>query len=193
MVAIIMIVLAYLAGSISTGLLVAKMMKLPDPREQGSGNIGTTNMMRVGGKNAAMITLAGDLLKGLIPVWIAYILGVSGFMLGIVALAAVAGHCYSVFNNFQGGKGVATALGAIIGLSLTIAIIALVVWIIIVALTRYVSLASMAAVIISAILFLFGAPSYFIPMTLIALLILWKHMDNIQRLRTGTENKFEWK
>lgn len=193
MIAIIMIILAYLAGSIITGLLVAKLMKLPDPRKQGSGNVGAANMLRVGGKNAALLTLLGDALKGLIPVWVAYLLGVSGFMLGLVALAAVAGHMFSVFNHFNGGKGVATAFGALLGLSFVIAIIAIVVWLAVVALTRYVSLASIAAAIIAAVLILFGMPNCFIPIAIIVLLILWRHMENIQRLRTGTENKFEWK
>lgn len=193
MLDIIMIIIAYLIGSITTGLLVAKLMKLPDPREGGSGNIGATNMLRIGGKNAALFTLGGDVLKGFIPVMLASILGVQGFMLAVVALAAMAGHVFPAFNNFQGGKGVATMFGGLLVLSFGITLVAIVVWIGIVALTRYVSLASMASLILAAVLFLFGMPGYFLPVAVMVILLLWKHMDNIQRLRTGTESKFEWK
>jgi glycerol-3-phosphate acyltransferase PlsY len=110
-------VISYLIGSLSSAILVCKFLKLPDPRTQGSMNPGTTNVLRIGGKTPALITLAGDMLKGFIPVLIAHLIGMNGFSLGIVAAAAFLGHLYPVFFKFQGGKGVATALGAFIALS----------------------------------------------------------------------------
>ena len=193
MMAIIMIIVAYLLGSISSGILTCKLMGLPDPREGGSGNIGATNVMRVGGRNAAIITLVGDILKGLIPIILAHLIGVEGFMLAVVALAAVLGHMFSLYYSFQGGKGVATGFGVILGLSIPIAIIAVVIWLIVVATTRYVSLASLSAIVLSVIFMLFTYPGYFIPLLIMAALIIWKHMENIQRLRAGTERKFERK
>ena len=193
MMTVIMIIIAYLLGSVSVGILVCKFMKLPDPREQGSGNVGATNVMRVGGKNAAILTLIGDALKGLIPVLLARMVGVEGFMLAIVALAAVVGHMFSLFYGFKGGKGAATGFGGLLGLSFPASIIAVVVWLIVVAITRYVSLASLCVAALSVIIILFVHIDYFIPLLVIVALMIWKHMENIQRLRAGTENKFEWK
>ncbi|EQN60023.1 glycerol-3-phosphate acyltransferase [Escherichia coli HVH 20 (4-5865042)] len=108
-----MILIAYLCGSISSAILVCRLCGLPDPRTSGSGNPGATNVLRIGGKGAAVAVLIFDVLKGMLPVWGAYELGVSPFWLGLIAIAACLGHIWPVFFGFKGGKGVATAFGAI--------------------------------------------------------------------------------
>ena len=111
-----MILLAYLCGSISSAILVCRIAGLPDPRESGSGNPGATNVLRIGGKGAAVAVLIFDVLKGMLPVWGAYALGVTPFWLGLIAIAACVGHIWPVFFGFKGGKGVATILGSAFGL-----------------------------------------------------------------------------
>jgi acyl phosphate:glycerol-3-phosphate acyltransferase len=189
---IIFIIIAYLVGSISCAILVCKAMKLPDPRTEGSGNAGATNVLRIAGKLPAVLTLVGDALKGFLPVLIAAWLGVWGFMLALVALAAVVGHIFPLYFKFKGGKGVATAFGGLLVLSFLAAIISIIVWIIIAAATRYISLASLVAIVIGTLLILFIHTIYFLPVLIAALLIIWKHKENIERLKAGTENKFEW-
>ena len=114
------IIFAYLLGSLSSAIIISRIMGLPDPRTQGSGNPGATNVLRFGGKKAAAFTLAGDAIKGLIPVLAAKLAGVSTDILAVTAIAAFLGHLFPVFFGFKGGKGVATALGAYLGISLTI-------------------------------------------------------------------------
>ncbi|VTO12361.1 acyl-phosphate:glycerol-3-phosphate O-acyltransferase PlsY [Klebsiella pneumoniae] len=116
-----LVLLAYLCGSISSAILVCRLAGLPDPRDSGSGNPGATNVLRIGGKGAAVAVLIFDVLKGMLPVWGAWALGLTPFWLGLVAIAACVGHIWPVFFHFRGGKGVATAFGAIapIGLDLT--------------------------------------------------------------------------
>lgn len=187
---LISIIIAYLLGSVSCSILLAKYVKLPDPRDVGSGNAGTINMLRTAGKNKALLVLAGDALKGVIAVLVGRMLGQQGFALGLVAFAAVVGHVYPVFFKFKGGKGVATALGSILLLNFWVGIIALLIWGIIAAVFRYASMASLAAIVVSPFLLLiFGYLSYFIPVLLIAALVVWKHWANIERLRNKTEPK----
>lgn len=194
MTTIIGIIIAYLIGSISTSIITAKAMKLPDPRTQGSGNAGATNMMRVGGKKPAVIALVGDALKGVIAVLIGRIIGDHGIGLALIAFAAVVGHIFPLYFKFQGGKGVATMMGALLCLSLWMGVATIVVWIIVAAASRYASLASIVAAIAAAIFTLvFGDGSYFIPVLFIAILIIWKHLDNIERLRNGKESKLNFK
>ncbi|MBL8252740.1 MAG: glycerol-3-phosphate 1-O-acyltransferase PlsY, partial [Candidatus Competibacter sp.] len=128
LVILLFIVLGYLAGSVSTAIIVCRAMGLPDPRNEGSRNPGATNVLRLGGKKAAAITLAGDFLKGLLPVLFARLAGVEATGLALIALAAFLGHLYPIFFGFQGGKGVATAFGAILGLSYPVALAALATW-----------------------------------------------------------------
>lgn len=190
--ALIFIIIAYLIGSLNSAILVCKVMKLGDPREAGSGNPGATNVLRIAGKKAASIVLAVDVLKGLIPVLLAQMLGLTGFLLACVALAAVVGHIFPVFFKFQGGKGVATAFGAILAISPIVAIIAAIVWGVVVFVTKYISLASLISAALVAVLILFMHIAYFIPLFLIVLLIVWRHKENIDRLRSGTENKIQF-
>jgi len=190
--AIIFAAIAYFIGSVGTAVLVCKFMGLPDPTTEGSKNPGATNVLRVCGKNAAAVVLAADALKGFLPVLIAKIFGVSGFGLGLVALAATLGHIFPVFYGFKGGRGVATAIGSILGLSFFVGIIAAIAWIGTAFVTKYASLASLVAIGLTPILILFFSNSaYFIPIAIIAVVIVWKHLENIERLKAGTESKLE--
>jgi acyl phosphate:glycerol-3-phosphate acyltransferase len=192
--AIIFIVIAYLCGSLSSAIIICKLLKLPDPRTQGSGNPGTTNVLRIGGKKAALFVLLGDVLKGFLPVLLAKIFGLEAFMLGIVGLAAVVGHVYPILFKFKGGKGVATALGALLALSVTAGFLSFITWLAIAAVFRYSSLASLVAAVLAPVyIAIFSSFIYFIPVTLIAILIIWRHKDNIERLRTKTEDKIQLK
>lgn len=193
MAGIVCIVIAYLLGSISTSILLSKILKFQDPRDAGSGNPGATNVWRTAGKKQAALVLVGDAFKGILAVWIARIFGLPTALVGFVALAAVIGHVYPVFFKFKGGKGVATMMGAILALSISVGIVAIIVWAAVVAITRYVSLASLcaaaAAVLASLIL---GKFYYAFPIFIMAALIAYTHLDNINRLRTGTENKIKY-
>ena len=182
--------IAYLIGSIQTSLILAKLFKFPDPRTTGSKSAGATNVLRTAGKNQALFTLIGDVLKGFIAVWIAHIFGVQGFFLAFAGLAAVIGHIFPCFFQFRGGKGVATAFGALLALSIFVTFTMVVIWLVTVFMTQYVSLASLIAVIAAPLLILiFSQSAYFFPVLIMAILIIWKHKDNIQRLRKGTEPK----
>lgn len=191
---IVIIVIAYLLGSLSSAILVCQFLKLPDPRTEGSKNPGANNVLRIGGKKAAILTLLGDLLKGFIPVFVALIMGLNDFTIGMVALAAVMGHLFPVFFNFDGGKGVATSLGVYLAFSMLAGVVALVIWAIVALISRYASLASIAAVTATPIFIgIYSSPSFVIPCVAIAALVIWKHWDNIQRLRDKTESKIDLK
>lgn len=193
MSALIAIVIAYLLGSVSSAILVSKIFKTADPRTEGSGNAGATNILRIAGKQQAAIVLAGDLLKGLIAVWIGHLFHLPAFMLGMTAFAAVVGHIFPLYFGFKGGKGVATAIGATLGLSLISGILISAAWGAIAAITRYSSLASIVAVILAPVfLLIFAKAAFFFPVALITALVLWKHKDNITRLQNKTESKIEF-
>jgi glycerol-3-phosphate acyltransferase PlsY len=189
MVAILLVVVGYVLGSIPTGILVARWQKGVDIRQHGSGNIGMTNVLRAVGKGAAALTLVGDLAKGLLPVLLARAWLTSPWAIGLVALAAVVGHMYPVFAGFRGGKGVATTLGASIPLVLGPLLIAFLVWIACVALRRQVSLGSLAAAAaLPMAALLWGSPAAYILYALVAAALIWyRHRENIQRLLAGTE------
>jgi|WetSurMetagenome_2_1015567.scaffolds.fasta_scaffold552722_1 acyl phosphate:glycerol-3-phosphate acyltransferase len=190
---LILAVIAYLIGSLSSAIIVCKFMGLPDPRSQGSYNPGTTNVLRIAGKGPALITLVGDMLKGFIPVFIAHIVGVQGFLLGVIAFAAFIGHVFPIFFKFQGGKGVATACGAILALSPFVGFLLIIIWVAVASVTRYSSLAAVIGTVASPILILiFSNPAYFLPMLIIAIVLLFNHRNNIQRLRAGTESKINF-
>jgi glycerol-3-phosphate acyltransferase PlsY len=192
-VSIIMFVIAYLIGSIPSAVLICKFIKLPDPREGGSRNPGTTNVFRIAGKWPAVFVFIADALKGFIPVILAASVGMYGFMLAAVLLIAVIGHMFPIFSKFRGGKGMATAFGGILFLTPKIAILAIIVWLVIVVATRYVSLASIIAVILAPVLILFAQTNYFVPIAIMSALILWRHLPNIQRLKMGTESQIDLK
>jgi len=185
------IILGYLAGSISTAIIVCRMMGLPDPRSEGSRNPGATNVLRFGGKKAAAITLAGDFLKGLLPVLLARGAGVDETGLALTALAAFLGHLYPVFFGFEGGKGVATAFGVILGLSGLTALAALGTWLIMAFTVRISSLSALTAAALAPLYaWLFGLPLiYSAAILFMAILLIWRHRTNIRDLLAGTEDK----
>lgn len=183
-------ILGYLAGSISTAIIVCRLMGLPDPRSEGSRNPGATNVLRFGGKKAAAITLAGDCFKGLLPVLLARLAGVDEAGLALTALAAFLGHLYPVFFNFEGGKGVATAFGVILGLSWPVALTALATWLFMVFVVRISSLAALTAAALtplSAWGFGLSGVSLVVVVLMVGLLV-WRHRSNIRHLLAGTED-----
>jgi len=184
------IIFAYLWGSVSTAIIVCRLLDLPDPRTQGSGNPGATNVLRLAGKKAATITLLGDFLKGLLPVLLAGFAGASEGGLAGVALAAFLGHLYPVFFGFAGGKGVATALGAIMGLSPWVALAALATWLVMAVTVRISSLAALTAAVVAPFyLWWFELPrSYVVAVLLMVALLIWRHRSNIHNLLAGTED-----
>ncbi len=190
MYTLVSFILAYLIGSIACSIIVAKILKRPDPREHGSKNAGTTNILRTTGKQAALYVMLGDVLKGLVAVILARLLHVHDFGLACVALIAVLGHIYPLYFKFKGGKGVATMLGALLGLSFWIGLFVIATWVILLYIFRYASLASLASAVAAPIYTLVGSDFYyFVPILAISGLIIWKHWDNISRLYAGTEDK----
>lgn len=186
---LVLVVVAYLFGSISTAVITSKLMGLPDPRTQGSGNPGATNVLRIGGKKAAIITLLGDSLKAVIPVLIAKAFGFTPFTLGLVAVGAFVGHLFPVFFGFKGGKGVATAAGAILALDWHVGLLLLAVWLGMAVIFRYSSLAALTASIASPLLALWLNHDYFWPCLVMSLLLIWRHQSNIKKLLAGQEDK----
>ena len=191
MLTTLFIVLGYLAGSISTAIIVCRAMGLPDPRSEGSRNPGATNVLRFGGKKAAAITLAGDFLKGLLLVLLARGVGVDEIGLALTGLAAFLGHLYPVFFGFEGGKGVATAFGVILGLSWLTALATLATWLIMAFTVRISSLSALTAATLAPLFaWLFGLPLiYSAAILFIAILLIWRHRSNIRDLLAGTEDK----
>lgn len=188
---IALIVISYLLGSVPIGLVVARLMGGADPRSGGSGNIGATNINRTLGKGAGLATLIGDMGKGAVPVYYAIYYVGGPDLISLVALAAIVGHIFPIYLGFKGGKGVATSFGVLIVVSPLAALICAVVFGAIVFFTRYVSLGSMyAAVTMPLALALVPGKLYFVPVSvLIAMLIVFKHKENIKRLRERTENR----
>ncbi len=184
---------AYLLGSISFAVLVSRLMALPDPRSYGSSNPGATNVLRTGNRLAAALTLAGDAGKGALAVVLAALYtgesAVAGFDAPLAGAMAFLGHVYPVFHGFKGGKGVATAGGVVLALNLWLGFATLAAFGIIVALFRMISLASMIASVLSVgcALFLFGMTPIVPTLAAIALLLIWRHRENIGRLRRGVE------
>ncbi|MFT8212228.1 MAG: glycerol-3-phosphate 1-O-acyltransferase PlsY [Symbiopectobacterium sp.] len=187
-----MIIFAYLCGSISSAILVCRIAGLPDPRQHGSGNPGATNVLRVGGKAAAATVLVFDVLKGMLPVWGAYALGVTPLYLSITALAACLGHIYPVFFRFRGGKGVATAFGAIAPIGWDLTGVMTVTWLLTVLLSGYSSLGAIVSALIAPFYVWWFKPQFTFPVAMLSCLILMRHHDNIQRLWRGQESKI-WK
>ncbi len=187
-----LIVGAYLAGSIPTGVILGRLAGV-DVRHEGSGNIGATNVARTAGRGLGILTLVGDCLKGLVPVVAARSLDAHPPIVATVAVAALVGHLFSVFLAFGGGKGVATGLGVLFGLAPAAAPVPLVVFVALVAAARIVSLASIGAAAASPLaIWLCGySASSVIAAAVIAGLIVWRHRENIERLLAGTERRFE--
>jgi len=187
-----LIVLAYLLGSLSFGLLIARMYGGADLRRRGSGNIGATNVARTLGKTAGILTLLGDGAKGLVAVLLAQAWGQASILPAVVACAAVLGHMFPLYHGFRGGKGVATALGVLLPTLPLPLLGGLLVWLVVMTIWRYVSVGSiLAALVVPLLAVLWSYPwSLVLAAVLIALLVLYKHRDNVHRLRQGSEAKF---
>ena len=194
MIDILLVAGGYLLGSISTAIIVCKLMGLPDPRTEGSRNPGATNVARLGGKKAAALTLIGDMLKGLIPVLIAHALHASPTVLAATALAAFLGHLYPVFFGFQGGKGVATALGVIYGLYWPVGLFTTGIWLAMAVVFRYSSLAALTAILLTPLGFLWLKPDMpiIIAMLIMTVILYWRHRSNIANLLNGKEGKISF-
>lgn len=188
------VVLAYLIGSVSFAVVVSRAYRLPDPREYGSGNPGATNVLRSGRKSAAVLTLLGDSVKGWLAVFIAgqWVASGTELAMALSAVAVILGHMYPMFHQFRGGKGVATALGVLLGLSPWLALGTLSTWITIAVFFRYSSLAALVSAVFAAFftLILFNvAHPFFSAVAVVSALLIWRHRSNIGNLLAGKERK----
>lgn len=190
---IICLIISYLIGSVSCAILVAKLAHLPDPRTHGSKNPGATNVLRLSGKKYAALVLLGDMLKGVLPVLLARGLGLSLNSQAWVGIVAILGHIYPIYFRFEGGKGIATVVGALLALSMPLGFSFIGCWLIVSLMSGYSSLGSIIATLIMPIFTAFWAQPAFWPMSFIALLLLYRHRHNIQRLIKGTESKLNFK
>lgn len=186
---------AYLIGSLSFAVIVSRLMGLNDPRTYGSGNPGATNVLRSGNKAAAILTLLLDALKGFLPVWAVAQFG-PRFGLGdgtvaLVGIAAFVGHLWPVFFRFEGGKGVATAAGVLLGINWMLGLATLATWVIVAFFFRYSSLAALVSAVFAPFyqLLIWGGGPVAVAVTVMGLLLIWRHSGNIQKLLQGTESK----
>jgi glycerol-3-phosphate acyltransferase PlsY len=186
-----LVLLAYLLGSISSAIIVCRLMGLPDPRSQGSNNPGATNVLRIGGKKAAAITLFGDMVKGLIPMLMAHLLSAPPLFLALTGLAAFLGHLFPLFFNFKGGKGVATALGVQFGLHWGVGLAVALTWLFT---AKVVNISSLSALVSMALApffvwLIWPQPELIIMQIIMSTLLFWRHRSNITNLISGVENK----
>lgn len=187
----LLIIGAYLLGSISGAIVVTKLMNLTDPRTQGSGNPGATNVLRHSGKTAALLTLLIDINKAVVAVWIAILFTDNVNILAAVGLAAFLGHVYPIFFKFKGGKGVATTLGILLILTWQVGVAALVTWLMTALVFRYSSLAAILTAILTPVyMYFFTAELAYVVMScIITVLLLLRHRSNIDNLLNGKEDK----
>jgi len=188
---IFLIFSAYLVGSISSAILVCKTLGLSDPRDGGSGNPGTTNVMRLHGKKAAFLTLIGDIFKGIIPVLLAKVIVGSENLIALSGLAAFLGHIFPIYFKLEGGKGVATLIGILFATHWLLGIAYVITWILTAALFRYSSLAALVATLSAPLYAYFLVPNYqyIISFTVLTLILFWRHKSNIYNLLDGKEYK----
>lgn len=190
MIEIFLIISAYVLGSISSAIIVCKALGLADPRQEGSKNPGATNVLRIGGKKAAAIVLAGDALKGFVPVFFTHCYLDNPLLTGIVALSAFLGHLWPIFFQFQGGKGVATFFGGLYGINLVFGLVCSLVWILSAALFKYSSLAALISAFIAPILALIWLPDkIWLPVLVMSVLLFYRHSENLKRLLSKQESK----
>lgn len=187
----LLVLLGYLTGSLASAVIVCRLLGLGDPRSEGSGNPGTTNVMRLYGKRAALLTLAGDVLKGLLPVVLAQALGASFAIMALTGLAAFSGHLFPVFFNFRGGKGVATLIGVLFGLHWSLGLGYVLTWLLTAALFRYSSLAGLVAALAAPLYASLLLPQLEVvgAVAVMSLLLAWRHKSNITKLLAGTEDR----
>lgn len=189
--AIVLVIGSYLIGSLSAAIITCRLMGLPDPRTQGSRNPGATNVLRVGGKKAAAITLLGDMLKGLAPVLLAHWLALTPTALAAVGLAAFFGHLYPVFFGFKGGKGVATALGVLLGFSWGVGLATSATWLLMAVVVRISSLSALTAMLLAPayVWWLTASPPLLVASLAITVVLYWRHRSNILNLIHGREGR----
>ena len=205
---IIIAIIAYLVGSINFSIIISKRMAGFDVREKGSGNAGTTNMLRSVGVKAAAITLLCDILKGVVVILIAILIGniVDGLddalLVQLAGIFVIIGHTFHIFFGFKGGKGIATSLGVLLMINWQIGLICLVFALILMVITRMVSVGSIAAAILFPVLVIFIGQNYIVPVNnwsylifsiIVAVLVLFNHRENLKRIFTGKENKISFK
>ena len=186
---VLMVAVAYLFGSLSSAVVISRAFGLPDPRTAGSKNPGATNVYRLGGRIPALLVLIMDILKGTIPVYGSYFLGIEPILLGVIAIAACLGHIFPLYFGFKGGKAVATAFGAMLPIGLDLAGLLILSWIVVVFLTGYSSLGALLAVSLAPLFTFLIKPLYTIPVAMLSLLIILRHKDNIARLLASNESK----
>lgn len=188
---LLLVIAAYLLGSVSSAIVVCRLMGLPDPRTQGSKNPGATNVLRIGGKKAAALTLGGDSLKGLVPMLAAHLLGAEPTVLATVGLAAFLGHLYPLFFGFRGGKGVATALGVQFGLYWPIGLCVAGIWLFMAKVVKISSLSALVSMALAPLLvwLFWPEPVLVAAQALISILLFWRHRSNIEKLLSGSEEK----
>ncbi|GAB4509420.1 MAG: glycerol-3-phosphate 1-O-acyltransferase PlsY [Sulfuricaulis sp.] len=183
--------LAYLLGSVSSAIVIARLMGLQDPRDVGSRNPGATNILRYGGKAAAILTLAGDILKGVIPVLIARALTADAVIITLTGFAAFLGHLFPVFFGFRGGKGVATALGVWLALNPWIGLLLIATWALMATVFRYSSLSALTASVVAPLYVAWLSPGmpYLVTMVIMSAILIFRHRSNIRNLLAGAETK----
>jgi glycerol-3-phosphate acyltransferase PlsY len=188
--AVIWVVLAYGLGSVSSAIIVCRLMGLPDPRSEGSGNPGATNVLRIGGKKAAALTLVGDMLKGYLPVALALWFGLDASTVIAIGIAAFVGHLWPVFFGFAGGKGVATELGVLFGLHPVIGALSAAIWLFIAKGLKVSSLAALVAMALAPVFTWYwsGSLVWALGVAAMSLILIWRHKSNIQRLLNGEES-----
>lgn len=188
---LLIIPVAYLLGSLSSAIIVCRLMGLPDPRTEGSNNPGATNVLRIGGKKAAGIALLGDTLKGLLPVLACHLLNASPATFALTAMAAFLGHLYPVFFGFKGGKGVATALGTQFGLHWMIGGGVALIWLLMAKVMNISSLAALISMALAPVIvwLVWPAPELIIMQVVMTLILFWRHRSNIQKLLSGEESR----
>lgn len=190
---IALVLFGYLLGSISSAILACRLMGLPDPRTEGSNNPGATNVLRIGGKKAAAVTLAGDMLKGVVPVAIAHLLSAENLILGLTGLAAFLGHLYPVFFGFKGGKGVATMLGALLGINFWVGLATCGVWLFMAFVVKISSLSALVATATAPVWVWWITDSgEIVAITaFMTVLLYWRHRSNIRDLLSGNEETIQ--
>jgi glycerol-3-phosphate acyltransferase PlsY len=188
---LLLVIGAYLLGSVSSAILVCRLMGLPDPRAEGSKNPGATNVLRIGGKKAAAITLLGDSLKGLVPMLIAHLLDAGPVMLAATGLAAFLGHLYPLFFGFQGGKGVATTLGVQLGLYWPIGLSVAAIWLFVAKVLKISSASALVSMALAPLIVWIFWPEPVLAgsQVLISLILFSRHRGNIRNLLAGSEDK----
>lgn len=191
--AYLMIFGTYLLGSVSSAIIFCQLAGLPDPRENGSRNPGTTNVLRIGGRLSALGVLLFDVLKGMLPVAFALRFGLEPSEIGFIALAACLGHVFPIFFRFRGGKGVATALGTLIPFGMEISGLSLATWLITFLVFRYSSLSAVITALILPAFVWWYKPEFTFPVALVCCLLVYRHHDNIQRLWRGQEDRIRFK